>query len=363
MGPEGGQVPVQKVFKKGSFLLCEKKEFQRDQILGFGGISLWSNGYLKTTINMEKGSSVSWNWFKKWGLWAALLGGREALQGQTIPPLVPLYTGTIPLSKPAENLETGRKNEWGVWFTTAISVPSLKIFPAPRPDGPSVVICPGGGYFGTADDHEGDQVARALNQLGVGAVVLKYRIPDERYCTEPRLAPWCDLQHALRWVRTNGPAAGLGTAKVGVLGFSAGGHLAATGATGLPAGAAVDLGERPDFAVLIYPVVTLVEAVAHRGSAERLLGAGASTLELAQFSAERLVSAATPPTFLVHASDDEPVPVENSLLFYQALRKAGVRAEMHLYDQGGHGFGLYNSGTSYRWIDRLASWLAGLEGK
>lgn len=272
-----------------------------------------------------------------------------------------LYPGKIPNSKPAENLEKTEVNQWGISFTTATSIPTITPYLPDQPNGKAVVICPGGGYFGTAGDHEGKQVAEALNAAGITAFVLKYRIPEERYCIDKSVAPLQDAQQAIRFVRKNAAAWNIRPDQIGILGFSAGGHLAATAATHFTASA--DPSERdttsvrPDFAVLIYPVISFSDSIGHLGSRTALLGEHPGKEQIRLFSNELQVTPQTPPTFLVHAEDDTVVPVGNSTAFYRACLQNRVPVEMHLYPKGGHGFGLNNPTAVEQWIDRLTGWI------
>ncbi len=280
-------------------------------------------------------------------------------------PVIPLYAGEIPNSKAAENKEKTENRPGGILFTTEISIPSIKIFLPKTPNGQAVVVCPGGGYWGTADEHEGDLVAKMLNNLGITAFVLKYRVPDDRYCIDKSIAPLQDAQAAIRMVRHNAAKYKINPRKVGIMGFSAGGHLAATTATHFSFAANpadVDTtSARPDFAILVYPVISFQEGVTHQGSRTKLIGQNGSATQQQFFSNELQVTPQTPPTFLVHAGDDNAVPVQNSLLFYEALVKNGILAEMHLYPKGGHGFGMNNPTTTDKWTERLANWLKGIK--
>lgn len=272
-----------------------------------------------------------------------------------------LYPGKIPNSKPAENLEKTEVNQWGVSFTTATSIPTITPYIPDQPNGKAVIICPGGGYFGTAGDHEGKQVAKALNAAGITAFVLKYRIPEDRYCIDKSLAPLQDAQQAIRLVRKNAAAWNIRPDRIGILGFSAGGHLAATAATHFTASA--DPSERdttsvrPDFAVLIYPVISFSDSIGHLGSRTALLGEHPGKEQIRFFSNELQVTPQTPPTFLVHAEDDTVVPVSNSTTFYRACLQNKVPVEMHLYPKGGHGFGLNNPTAGEQWINLLTGWI------
>lgn len=242
--------------------------------------------------------------------------------------------------------------------------PGLWIYPAAKDhhSGTAVVVCPGGGYGIHAVDHEGTQVARWLNSIGVSAYVLKYRLGG-RY---KHPAPMQDVQRAVQYVRANAEQNGISAKRIGVMGFSAGGHLASTCATHfLDAKAdATDpverVSSRPDFAVLCYPVITMTESFGHGGSKRNLLGDNPDP-ELAKFvSSELQVTPQTPPTFLFHTAEDTAVPVENALAFYAACRKHKVPAEMHLYQFGPHGVGLAPGDPALStWKDRLHDWLRG----
>jgi acetyl esterase/lipase len=233
-----------------------------------------------------------------------------------------------------------------------------------RANGAAVVVCPGGGYGGLAADHEGIQPARYFNSIGVTAYVLFYRLGSHGY-RHP--VPLLDAQRALRLVRSRAAQDGIDAERIGIMGFSAGGHLAATAGTQSDAGntAAPDpvdrLSSRPAFMVLCYPVASFDPAITHKGSVNNLLGerAGDAAL-LRQLSSENNVTAQTPPAFLFHTTADAAVPVENSLRLYEALKRAGVRTELHAYQNGPHGVGLMHGdpvlGT---WPGHLTAWLRG----
>ncbi|UCG48236.1 MAG: alpha/beta hydrolase [Phycisphaerales bacterium] len=243
--------------------------------------------------------------------------------------------------------------------------PSLTIYlpPKEKATGAAVVICPGGGYGHLAMDHEGHQIARWLNSLGVAGFILQYRHRNSG-AGYGHPAPLQDAQRALRMVRAQAARWGVDPARIGILGFSAGGHLASTAGTHFDRGAkgARDPIERvscrPDFMALVYPVISLTQPYTHRGSGRNLLGANPDKELLDHLSNEKQVTAQTPPAFLIHTWEDRGVPAENSLYFYLALRKAGVPAEMHIYEKGPHGFGLGEriAGTS-SWPSRCADWM------
>ena len=288
---------------------------------------------------------------------ALLLAGRGLAQ-----PTFPLYTGTVPNSQPSAVQETSVTLATGGVRISNVVQPTLTAFLPARElaTGTAVVVCPGGGYARLSIDSEGTDVAKRLNELGVAAFVLKYRLPNDLTQTDKALAPLLDVQQALRLVRQQAAKYGVNPERIGVLGFSAGGHLAATAGTRFarPAGAAPGPESvRPAFLVLLYPVISFADSLAHPGSRTNLLGENPTPADLTRFSAERGVTAQTPPTFLVHAQDDKTVPVQNSLVFYQACLRHGVPVELHLYPKGGHGFGLRNKTTKDDWTDRLKNWL------
>mgnify|MGYP001484006323 CR=1 FL=1 len=243
--------------------------------------------------------------------------------------------------------------------------PSITIHlpPPGTANGTAVVVVPGGGYGHLAIDKEGHQVARWLNSLGVAAFVLKYRLgPKYRHP-----AMLMDAQRAIRTVRARAAEWNVDPSRIGILGFSAGGHLASTAGTHFDPGKPDSsdpietVSSRPDFMILIYPVITLRDEYTHQGSKRNLLGPEPDPRLVELLSNERQVTPETPPTFLVHTTDDRAVPVENSLLFYQALRSAGVPAEMHIYQSGPHGFGLApNDPVLSSWLERCEDWMARL---
>jgi len=285
-----------------------------------------------------------------------LLASGRLLAQQTFP----LYSGTVPDSQPSAVQETNVTVPNGALISTVVQ-PSLTAFlPAPgTANGTAVIICPGGGYARLAIDHEGYDVAKRLNQMGVTAFVLKYRLPNDKSQPDKSIAPLLDAQQALRLVRQQAAKYSLNPERIGMMGFSAGGHLAATAGTHFarpvgsnPGSASV----RPAFLVLLYPVISFSDSLRNAGSCDNLLGKSPTADQVRLYSNELQVSAQTPPTFLVHAQDDKSVPVNNSIVFYQACLRHGVAAEMHLYPKGGHGFGMNNKTTSDLWTDRLRNW-------
>jgi len=250
----------------------------------------------------------------------------------------------------------------GAQGTADIDKPSLTVFlPNRVPDSRTgVIICPGGSYRGLASNHEGRQVANYLNSLGITAFVLKYRL-GPKYHHPIELG---DAQRAIRIVRSHAADYGIAADRIGLMGFSAGGHLASTTGTHFDAGKADDpdpierAGSRPDFLILGYPVISFTTQYTHKGSMQNLLGDNPDPKLVESLSNELQVTAQTPPTFLFHTTEDKTVPVENSVLFYLALRKAGVPAEMHIFEKGPHGVGLsLRDSVLGEWPVLLSNWL------
>ncbi|REG96316.1 prolyl oligopeptidase family protein [Flavobacterium aquicola] len=224
----------------------------------------------------------------------------------------------------------------------------------------AVVICPGGGYGVLAIDKEGINIAKWFNSIGISAFVLKYRLPSDDIMTDKTVGPLQDAQEAIRTLRRNASKWNLDSNKIGIMGFSAGGHLASTASTHYldkVYDSKDDVSARPDFSLLIYPVISMEDGITHNGSKENLLGKNASADLIAKYSNEKRVNENTPPAFLIHATDDQAVPVENSINYYLALKKNKVASEMHLYQNGGHGFGLGVQGTNTDWPAACKSWL------
>jgi acetyl esterase/lipase len=244
----------------------------------------------------------------------------------------------------------------------AVYLPSKK-----NATGQAVIICPGGGYAYLSYNWEGSDVAKLLNSKGIAAIVLKYRLPNAKSNITPHLSPLMDAKQAVRIVRANADKWNIKKNNIGIMGFSAGGHLASTLATHFDEGdkntkdSIAQQSSRPDFAVLIYPVISMDKKITHMGSHNNLIGENADEALTNLYSNELQVTKQTPPTFLLHATDDKAVPVENSLRFYEALKNIGVPAEMHIFPSGGHGFGLaIGKGPLETWTDLLVAWMKGL---
>jgi len=274
-----------------------------------------------------------------------------------------LYPGAIPGAKtaPASYKEQKTVKNGKVTGLAKVFQPTLSFYQADaaKANGTAVIICPGGGYRHLAIDHEGEEVALKFAAQGVAAFVLKYRLPDDTTMVDKSFGPLQDAEQAIYLVRKNAAKWKVNPAKVGIMGFSAGGHLASSLTVHYMDSKIENtekLSLRPDFSVLIYPVISFL-ASPHTGSVKSLIGENGTQQQKEYFSNERHVDAQTPITFLVHANDDKTVPVENSILFDQALVKNKVAAEMHLYQAGGHGFGLHNKTTKDDWFERLQEWM------
>lgn len=274
---------------------------------------------------------------------------------------IPLYPNGVPNSKktPVTYIERVDQTDW----ITGVSIPTITpYFPEKgKSNGTAIIIFPGGGYAGLASGHEGRGIAQEFNKIGVTAFVVKYRLPSDSIMLNKTIGPLQDAQRAIQLVRARSGEWGINPHKIGIIGFSAGGHLASTLDTHY-AKALIDnpnnTSLRPDFAILVYPVISFGPE-AHVGSRENLIGTKPSADLIELYSNEKQITTDTPPTFLVHATDDDVVPVENSILFYEGLLKNKVKAELHIFEAGGHGFGLNNPKSSEHWFNWAASWLAG----
>jgi len=285
---------------------------------------------------------------------AAPMGFAAAVTG---PRVLPLWPEGVPGAKP--ELGPNRVDQDG--RSTNITEPTLTVYPAAvdRANGTAVIICPGGGYVRQSTRREGEQYAHWLSTLGVTSFVLTYRQVEFGHP-----APLQDVLRAVRLVRAQAAQYQVDAGRIGVMGSSAGGHLAASAGTLFDhplgrTGAALDtVSARPDFLLLMYPVIAMDGAAAHAGSRKALLGAEPRLEDVELMSVARQVTARTPPTLLIHTQADTSVPVENSILFYQALTRAKVPAEMYLYEHGAHGMGMRDGlGTASTWPRRAEEWL------
>ncbi len=248
-----------------------------------------------------------------------------------------------------------------------VSEPTLTVYKVPRDrsTGLAVIICPGGGYKRLAIDHEGYEIAKWLNEYGITAFVLKYRLPSDAIMEDKSVGPLQDAQEAMRLVRRNAKKWNLNPARIGIMGFSAGGHLASTLSTHYNENVYTTedtTSARPDFSLLVYPVISMQEDLTHMGSRVNLLGKDPKPERVDHFSNELMVNGDTPPAFLVHSTDDGAVPVMNSIKYYEALQKHGISAELHIFQAGGHGYGLGRmGGTESGWPSICLDWLKTLE--
>ena len=286
---------------------------------------------------------------------AILLVLQIPLAGTFAQTTMPLYPGAIPNSIDAANQETRDKN-----VIKNVSVPDLTMFlPAPgTANGSAVIVCPGGGYGILVIEWEGYRIAKELNRAGIAAFVLKYRLPSDRTMKDKSLGPLQDAQQAIKTVRERAEEWKIDPAKIGIMGFSAGGHLAATAGTHFDS-TFIDNPKktslRPDFMILVYPVISLVDKVGHKGSAGNLLGQAPTMEKVKYFSNELQVTASTPPTYLTHAGDDTVVPVSNSIIFYQALNAKSIPSDLHIYSKGQHGYP--NVPAFDEWFGRCLNWM------
>nr|PZN51147.1 MAG: alpha/beta hydrolase [Bacteroidota bacterium] len=277
-----------------------------------------------------------------------------------------LWPEGIPGSKKSPNYsEVTQFTDQNKPRVSRVTDPELLVYFAPKETatGAAVVICPGGGYGVLAIDHEGYDIAKWLNSMGIAGIILKYRLPSDEIMNDKSIGPLQDVQEAIRTVRRNAAQWSLSPNKIGVMGFSAGGHLAGTASTLYREKVYTpkdDVSARPDFSILIYGVLSMQDGITHEGSQRNLLGQNASQEMKDKFSNELRVDASSPPAFLVHSADDTAVPVANSILYYQALTRAGVPGELHIYESGGHGYGLAPNGSSESlWPEACRAWLVG----
>jgi len=295
----------------------------------------------------------------KWSilLFFLLINGTAIYSQQVIN----LYSDSIPNSKPGpdeEYIDTARKD---VLIIHKISRPTLTIFlpTTVKPTGAAVIICPGGGYYIAAAGHEGFDVAKRFNEMGIAAFVLKYRIPDNATMIDKEIGPLQDAQRAIQLVRMNAKKWKIKKDRIGIMGFSAGGHLASTAGTHFSKSYISNskkINLRPDFMILVYPVISFRDSIGHMGSRDQLIGKNPTQEKITEYSNEFQVTPNTPPAFLVHAKDD-PVKVENTLVFAEALEKNKVPHEVYLYEKGGHGYGMNNRTSDVKWMDLVQVWM------
>lgn len=291
-------------------------------------------------------------------LFVALMLGGKALWSQEV---INLYSDSIPNSIDGPNEEYVDTTRKDVLIIHKISRPTLSIFrPSPEKNtGAAVIICPGGGYYIEAAGHEGFDVAKRFAEMGITAFVLKYRLPSNTTMRNKEIGPLQDAQRAIQLVRNNAAQWKIKPNKIGIMGFSAGGHLASTAGTHFTKpyiSNAQQTSLRPDFLILVYPVISFRDSIGHMGSRNQLIGNNPPQEKINEYSNELQVTRKTPPSFLVHAKDDW-VKVENSLLFAKALKQHKVKHELLLYEKGGHGYGMNNPSSPIKWMDQLEQWM------
>jgi len=267
--------------------------------------------------------------------------------------IVELYSGSIPNSKKTEKKET-----FSSGMFRGVTKPTLEVYLPEREKatGTAIIIIPGGGYGVVVYQGEGISTAKQFAKNGIAAFVLKYRLPDDSIMLNKTIGPLQDVQQAIKIVRENAGKWGVDMNKVGIIGFSAGGHLASTAATHFQKAVienANNTNLRPDFQIVVYPVISMQDSLTHGDSRRNLLGKNPSKELIDQYSNELQVTANTPPSYITHAADDKTVDVDNSILYFETLRHHNVEVEMHIYPKGGHGF-IFRQPD---WIDPLLLWM------
>ena len=273
----------------------------------------------------------------------------------------------LPNSIPSSEKEVVEKKD--ILVISKVQQPTIEVYLPSKANatGKAMLIFPGGGYHILAYDWEGTDIAKFLNAKGIAGIVVKYRLPTSAALIEKHKVPLMDAQRAIRIVRANAKRWNIKQGEIGIMGFSAGGHLASTLGTHFDEITYAyqdqidSLSARPDFMALVYPVISFKEAAVHSGSKKALIGEDAPDALIAHYSNELQVTKNTPPTFLIHAADDKGVAAENSILFFRALQAKSVPATLHIYPRGGHGFSLAPKDPYLRgWTDRLIEWLEDL---
>ena len=280
--------------------------------------------------------------------------------------VLPLWENEIPGQKKVTVNEFVSTQDPGLIWVENITTPAIEVFLPSKGNstGKAVIICPGGGYEGLAYDWEGSDIAKLFNSKGIAGIVLKYRLPNHTIQDDPPSVLLQDAQRAIRLVRSYAVSWNINPDTIGIMGFSAGGHMAATLSTRYAERSYntyddVDkLSSRPDFTILVYPVISMQNGITHQGTRNALLKDNTDKIIIDSLSCELNVSKSMPPTFIVHSADDTSVPVENSLLYFKALNNEGVPVEMHIYPKGGHGYSLAVEDEHLStWPERLFDWI------
>lgn len=265
--------------------------------------------------------------------------------------IIPLYDGVVPNARATSKKEI---NENGM-YRDVVS-PTLEYIKPEKPNGTAVIVIAGGGYGVIVYNGEGLSTAKALAEKGISAFVLKYRLPSDEIMVDKKIGALQDAQQAIKIVRENANKFGIDKNKIGIMGFSAGGHLASTAATHFEKSYIENpnnISLRPDFQILVYPVITMKEGLTHGGSRDNLIGKNPTAADIETFSNELQIKTNTPPAYLTHAADDKLVDVDNSISYFENLRKSKVEVEMHIYPKGDHGFIFRHKG----WMEPLFDWL------
>jgi acetyl esterase/lipase len=275
--------------------------------------------------------------------------------------VIPLYNGRIPNAIDVPDEETSEIRDNGIQIVSKVSQPTLTIYLPPHEiaTGKSVIICPGGGYGVLAFSHEGTDVAEEFNKKGIAAFVLKYRLPSDETMIDKTSGPLQDAQRAIQIVREKSNEWNINPHQIGIMGFSAGGHLASTAGTHFSRETVDNPNStslRPDFMILVYPVISFDPEVGHSGSIKNLLGENPSHDLRDYYSNEKQVSSQTPSTYLVHAKND-PVSIQNSYVFEKALKEFKIPVASTYFEEGGHGFGMINPTSSLKWMDEVENWM------
>jgi acetyl esterase/lipase len=266
--------------------------------------------------------------------------------------VIPLYQGAVPNAKTSNISETGADK--GLYKD--VTLPTLEYIKPEKPNGTAVIVIAGGGYSVIVYNGEGLSTAKALAEKGISAFVLKYRLPSDDIMVDKKIGSLQDAQQAIKLLRENADKFGIDKNKIGIMGFSAGGHLASTAATHFEKSYIENPNNtslRPDFQILVYPVITMKDGLTHGGSRDNLIGKNPSVADIETFSNELQIKANTPPAYLTHAADDKLVDVDNSISYFENLRKNKVEVEMHIYPKGDHGFIFRHKG----WMEPLFDWL------
>ncbi len=286
------------------------------------------------------------------------------INGFAQPLILKLWPGGIPGSKTDIGyVEKITSVDGRITHCEKVTDPDITVFlpPAEKANGTAVLICPGGGYGMLAFDHEGNAIAKWLNDQGIAGIILKYRLPSDVIMKDKSIGPLQDAQEAMRIIRRNASKWNINPEKIGVIGFSAGGHLASTLSTHYAEkvyNVSDNTSARPDFSLLIYPVISFDTTITHMGSRNNLIGMKPEEIQVIHFSNDLQITADTPPAFLVHSADDNAVPVMNSIRYFNGLQEMKIPTELHIFQKGGHGYGLSpNGGTESSWPDLCIKWM------